>query len=75
MKAKYKHYGNECVIYNQVICEDNVVVEIESYIISWADDTPQTETTLCGDEKEAVALYNKLCKALEGRGYTCEYKD
>ena len=75
MKAKYKHYGNDCIIYNQVICEDNIVTTVESYVISWADDTPQTKTIVCESGKKAINLYNTLCNKLQHRKYDCEYRD
>lgn len=65
MKAKYKHYGNECIIYNQVICEDNIVTEIQSYIIGWADGKPKTNVIVCDNEQKAINLYNTLCDKLQ----------
>lgn len=75
MKAKYKHYGNDCIIYNQVICEDNIVTEVESYITGWFDDEPQSKTTVCASEWEAINLYDTLCDKLKAKKYDCEYRD
>lgn len=75
MKAKYRHCGSDCLVYNQVICEDNIVTTVESYVISWVDATPKTETTVCKNEKEAINLYNMLCNKLQQQKYDCEYRD
>lgn len=74
MKAKYKHHGNDCIIYNQVICEDNIVVEIESYTGYW-NSTPKTNIIICDNHKKAFNLYLDLCRKLERNNYDCEYRD
>jgi hypothetical protein len=74
MKAKYKHYGNECIIYDQVICEDNVVVTIRSYTSGWFDAKPETETKVCLTNAEARRLFHKICREHENEHYDCEYK-
>lgn len=75
MKAKYKHYGNECIIYDQVICEDNVVVTIRSYKSGWFDATPETTTKVCLTNAEARRLFYTLCDKYEKEKYDCEYKE
>jgi hypothetical protein len=75
MKAKYKHYGNECIIYDQVICEDNMVITIRSYISCWFNNEPETETTMCSTNEEAKKLFNKICKKYEKEKYDCEYQE
>lgn len=74
MKAKYKHYGNECIIYDQVICEDNVVVTIRSYTSGWFDAKPETKTKVCLTNAEARRLFYKFCSEHEKEHYDCEYK-
>lgn len=75
MKAKYKHYGNECIIYNQVICEDNIVVQVDSYSSTWGSNTPVTKVVVCADEEKAINLYNTICDKLQHKKYECEYRD
>lgn len=75
MKAKYKHYGNECIIYNQVICEDNIVVQVETYDISWAVATPKSKVVVCESAEKAINLYNTLCDKLQYKKYECEYRE
>lgn len=73
MKAKYMHYGNDCIIYNQVICEDNIVVEVE-YCKGWGSETPKTKTIVCDNEQKAINLYNTLCNKLQSKKYQKEYR-
>ena len=75
MRAKYKHYGNDCIIYNEVICVDNIVVEVESYIASWFDTTPKSNTKVCLTNSEARRTFYALCKKYENPRYDCEYKE
>ena len=75
MKAKYKHYGNECIIYDQVICEDNVVVTVQSYTSGWFDAEPKTTTQVCLTNAEARRLFFSICDSFEKERYECEYKE
>ena len=75
MKAKYKHYGNECIIYDQVICEDNIVVTVRSYICGWSDAKPETTTKVCPTNSEARRIFYLLCEALEKENYECVYRE
>lgn len=75
MKAKYKHYGNECIIYDQIICDDNVVVTIRSYTSGWFDAEPETKTKVCLTNAEARRLFYKICREHENEHYDCEYKE
>lgn len=75
MKAKYKHYGNDCIIYNQIICVDNIVTEVESYISGWFDTTPKTNTRVCPTNAEARRIFYSLCEKYENKKYDCEYKE
>lgn len=75
MKAKYKHYGNECIIYDQVICVDNIVVTVRTYQISWANAKPETTTTVHLTNAEARSVFYHMCQRLEKEGYECIYKE
>lgn len=75
MKAKYKHYGNECIIYDQVICEDNVVVTVRSYRSSWFNVEPETTTKVCLTNAEARRMFFNICKKFEKERYDCEYRE
>lgn len=75
MKAKYKHYGNECIIYDQIICEDNIVVTVRSYVCSWIDLTPDTKTKVCLTNAEARRMFYAFCNECEKEKYYCEYKE
>ena len=61
MKAKYQHYGNDCIIYDQVICEDNVVVTVRSYRSGWFNAEPETTTKVCLTNAEARRMFYNLC--------------
>ena len=75
MKAKYKHYGNDCIIYDQVICEDNVVVTVRSYRSGWFNAEPETITKVCLTNAEARRMFFNICKKFEEKLYDCEYKE
>ena len=75
MKAKYSHYGNDCIIHDQVICEDNIVVTIRSYTSGWFDAQPEIQTTVCSTDEEAIQLFNKTCDNFEKQKYDCEYRE
>lgn len=74
MKAKYEHYGNDCIIYDQVICEDNVVVTVRSWR-GWGPDEPETKTKVCLTNAEARRLFHSYCTKFENEGYDCVYKE
>lgn len=73
MKAKYRHYGNDCIIYNQVICEDNIVVEVTTYN-GWGMTKPEIQTHLCDNEQKAINVFNTICDKLKHNKYDCEYR-
>lgn len=75
MKAKYKHYGNDCIIYDQVICEDNIVVTVRSYQGSWFDAQPDTVTKVCLTNAEARRMFFGICDNFESASYECIYKE
>ena len=75
MKAKYKHYGNECIIYDAVYCDDNVVTTVRSYISGWFDAEPETTTKICLTNAEARRLFYAFCDKYEKEHYDCEYKE
>ena len=75
MKAKYQHEGNECLIYDQAICEDNIVVTVRTYKGSWTDIEPQITTKVCLTNAEARRLFFTFCEALEQQHYKCVYKE
>lgn len=74
MKAKYQHEGNDCLIYDQVICEDNVVVTIRSYR-GWFDALPETTTKVCLTNSEARRMFMNICKEFENKQFDCIYKE
>ena len=75
MKAKYKHYGNECIIYDQVICEDNIVVTVRSYDCAWSCAEPDVRTKVCLTNSEARRLFFNFCNKFEKEQYDCVYKE
>ena len=75
MKAKYKHYDNECIIYDQVICEDNIVVTVRYYHASWCISNPEVKTTVHLTNAEARSVFWHLCQRLEKECYECIYKE
>ena len=75
MKAKYKHYGNECIIYDAIYCDDNVVTTIRSYICSWADAQPEPTVKVCLTNADARRLFYAFCDQCEKHHYGCEYKE
>jgi hypothetical protein len=75
MKAKYSHYGDDCIIYDQVICEDNMVVTIRSYVGCWFDTEPETMTKICYTQEDAKEFFNEICENFEKQHYDCEYKE
>ena len=75
MKAKYKHYGNECIIYDAVYCDDNVVTTVRSYVCGWADAQPEATTKVCPTNAEARQMFFNICKKFEKARYDCEYME
>ena len=75
MKAKYQHYGNDCIIYDQVICEDNIVVTVKSYRSGWFDAYPETTTKVCLTNAEARRMFFNICDKFEKERYECVYKE
>ena len=75
MKAKYKHYGNDCIIYEQVVCVDNLFITVRSYYGSWVDIEPEAKTKVCLTNAEARRMFYNACVRLEKEKYDCEYKE
>jgi hypothetical protein len=75
MKAKYKHYGNECIIYDAVYCDDNVVTTVRSYICGWSNAQPETTVKVYPTNSEARRMFFNICKKFEKERYDCEYKE
>lgn len=75
MKAKYQHEGNDCMIYNQVIYEDNIFVAVESSSGSWLELEPKVETKVCPTNAEARRLFFGFCNKFENKHYQCIYKE
>jgi hypothetical protein len=75
MKAKYKHYGNERIIYDQAICEDNIFVTVRSYYCNWSITEPDVRTKVCPTNSEARRMFFNFCKKCEKERYECEYKE
>ena len=75
MKAKYQHEGNECIIYEQVICEDNIVVTTRTYRSSWFNAEPETTVKVCPTNSEARRIFFNICDKFERKRYDCVYKE
>ena len=75
MKAKYEHDGNECIIYDAVYCDDNVVTTVRSYRSGWFDAAPETETKVCLTNAEARRMFHNICKKFEKERYHCVYME
>jgi hypothetical protein len=75
MKAKYQHIGNDCIIYDQVICEDNIVVAVRTFRGGWVNTEPITTTKVCLTNAEARRLFLGICKEFEKDRYDCVYKE
>lgn len=75
MKAKYRHDGMGCIIYDQVICEDNIVVAVRYFDISWRDISPSHKIKICSTNAEAKEFFNEICEEFEKEHYDCEYKE
>ena len=75
MKAKYEQEGNDCLIYDQVICEDNIVVTVRSYWGSWGGLEPETKVKICLTNAEARRLFFSLCLQFENKHHKCIYKE
>lgn len=74
MKAKYRHEGNDCLIYDQVICVDNIFVAVRTYY-GWFDAEPEITTKVCLTNAEARRMFYNACVQLEKNGYHCEYNE
>lgn len=75
MKAKYRHEGSDCLIYDQVFCVDNIFITIRSYRSGWFDAEPEIITKLCLTNAEAKRMFYNTCVKLERNNYICEYKE
>ena len=75
MKAKYRHYGNDCIIYDQVACVDNIFITVRSYNSCWFNAEPEITTKLCPTNAEARRMFYGICDRLEKKKYKCEYKE
>lgn len=75
MKAKYMHYGNDCIIYDQVVCEDNIVTTVTSYESNWFDSEPKITTKVCLTNAEARRMFFGFCDKFEKECDRCIYKE
>lgn len=75
MKAKYSHYGNDCMVYDLVFCVENVVGIVTSYQSTWFNLNPQHQTTVCLTNAEARRKFFQICYNLETQKYRCLYKE
>lgn len=75
MKAKYCHMDNDCLIYDQVICEDNIVTTVRTYCAVWFSKKPETKTKVCLTNAEARHMFFEYCNKLEKDHYKCIYKE
>ena len=72
MKAKYYHYGTDCIIYETALCFENVFVTIWTYKGYFGENTSH-ETEVCSTNAEARKLFHAFCKDCKDNNYTCEY--
>lgn len=75
MKAKYRYYGSDCIIYEQAICEDNIFVRVRSYYGSWCSEKPEVTTKVCLTHADARRLFYGFCNECEKEHYDCQYKE
>ena len=80
MKAKYKHYGNDCIIHIKILCIDNVVVKtvakyIKGYSSIWYANQSEKIKNVFLTNAEARRYFLILCKLYESKKYDCEYKE
>ena len=81
MKAKYEHHAKYynldpyCTIYDQVICEDNIVVTVRTNNSSMYDNEPITDVTVCLTNAEARQIFFHICEKFEEEHYECVYKE
>ena len=75
MKAKYQHNGNDCMVYDYIICVDNIVVTVRINQITWTHAEQKTTTTVHITNAEARRVFWHLCQRLEKEGYECVYKE
>lgn len=65
MRATYKHFGNDCIIYDEAICEDNIFVRVRSYCGTWCSDKPEVIAKVCTTKDEAKQLFFDFCDEFE----------
>ena len=75
MKAKYRYFGNDCIIYYQIICVDNIFVSVTLYQSSWSNTPPNAEVKVCLTNAEARRMYFNACVEFEKRNYECVYRE
>ena len=75
MKAKYMRYGNDCIIYDQVVCEDNIVTIVQSYEGNWFDAEPKITTKVCLTNAEARRMFFHFCDKFAKRCDRCIYQE
>ena len=74
MKAKYKHEGNDCLIYDQLICVDNIFITVRTYY-GWFEAEPEITTKVCLTNAEARRMFYNTCVKLEKEDCDCIYKE
>jgi hypothetical protein len=75
MKAKYSHYGNECIIYHHIICVDNIFVSATTYQGSWCSMESDSVIKVCLTNAEARRMFYTACIECEKENYDCIYKE
>ena len=68
MRAKYKKFGNDCVIYVRIICDENVFIKITSYS-GWSELSPEIVTKVYDTNKEARIMFYNTCDECAKSGY------
>lgn len=65
MIARYLKYGNNCLLYQTVVLEDNIIITINREKGGWYDKEPRVSTKVYDTRLEAKTAFKQLCKELE----------
>lgn len=65
MIARYRKYGNDCLLYKTIILEDNLIVTINRSKGGWTNDEPQVSITKYDTWFAAKKAFKELCKELQ----------
>lgn len=65
MIARYLKYGNDCLLYQTLVLEDNIIVTINREKGGWCDKEPRVSAKIYDAQLEAETAFKQLCKELE----------